>query len=242
MSKYLSIITWNVRGDLSTSGTAGQRVQDLNGAFAKLTNMHEPPADFICFQETSGDNGVLKRELERAGYACYALREGNGQGDYYVIATSPDSGFTFDAAPKQLLFEYKFPSGSPLRYPCMAKLTRAADGLKVAVYTYHASLDGGLLEGLTKCSEFAVDAANGGDFNYVLVAGDLNVTKDQRIFDLNTGKEVYLLKRLFQGFAGVSEKLDHVFCWPDLGLRNISGWHFGTSSDHELLYSKFKIE
>lgn len=239
MSEYLGVITWNVKGDLSTSGTAGQRVQDLNGVLAELAGMREQPVDFICLQETSGNNGALKKALEDAGYTCYALREGDGQGDYYVFAASP--GFTFDGPPEQCLFEYESPSGSPLRYPAVAKLTRVSDGLKVAVCTYHASLDGGLLEGLVKCSEFAVDAAESRDFNYVLVAGDLNITTGYRLFDPDLGKEVYLLNRLFQGFAGVSENLDHAFCRPDLGLRNIDGGHFATSSDHELLYGRFKI-
>lgn len=241
MSEYLGVITWNVKGDLSASGTADQRVRDLNGILAELADMREQSVDFICLQETSGNNGALKEALEDAGYTCYALREGDGQGDYYVFATSADSGFAFDGPPEQCLFEYESPSGSPLRYPAVAKLTRVSDGLKVAVYTYHASLDGGLLEGLVKCSSFAVDAAESGDFNYVLVSGDLNVTTGYRLFDPDLGKEVYLLNRLFQGFAGVSENLDHAFCWPDLGLRNIDGSHFTTSSDHKLLYGRFKI-
>lgn len=240
MSKYLSIITWNVRGDLSTSGTASRRVADLDGVMAKLKRMGEPPVDLICLQETSGDGGSLKAALERAGYTCHALREGKEEGDHYVFAAG--SGFAFDEVPRQLLFEYKSPSGSPLRYPSMARLTRAADGLKAAVFTYHASLGGGLTEGLAMCSSFAEDAAQSGVFNYVLAAGDLNVTTDEQVFDPKLGRDVPLLKRLFPGFAGVSEKLDHIFCWPDLGLRKISGYRFGTSSDHELLYGKFKIE
>jgi len=235
MSKYLNVITWNVRGDLSTSGSAGQRVADLGGVLA------EQPVDFICLQETSGDNGALKKSLEDAGYACYALREGNGEGDYYVFAVSPGSGFTFDGPPEQCLFPYESPTGSPLRYPAVAKLARASDGLRVAVYTYHASLDGGLLEGLVKCSELAVGAAGSKAFNYVLVAGDLNVTADSRVFDPDLGKEVNLLNRLFKGFAGVSEHLDHAFCWPDLGFRKISSKDYVTSSDHELLYARFQI-
>lgn len=240
MSEDLGVITWNVRGDLATSGTASQRVQDLSAVLAELTGTGRHPVDFICLQETSGSQGALKLMLENAGYTCYALREGDGQGDYYVFAVSPDSGFTFDAPPKQCLFPYKSPSGSPLRYPAVAELTRASDGLKVAVYTYHASLDGGLVEGLEKCSEFAVAAAGSGEFDYVLVAGDLNITKGYRVFDLELEKEVYLLDRIFPDFAGVSENLDHALCWPDLG-SGINGGHFTTSSDHKLLYGQFEI-
>lgn len=94
MSEYLGVITWNVKGDLSTSSTADRRVQDLNGVLAKLAGKREQPVDFICLQETSGNSGALKKALEDAGYTCYALREGDGQGDYYVFAASSD--FTFD--------------------------------------------------------------------------------------------------------------------------------------------------
>lgn len=241
MSKYLGVITWNVKGDLSTSGTAGRRVQDLTTVLASLANNGNHPVDFICLQETSSSSqGALMGMLQNAGYACYALREGNGQGDYYVFAVSPNSGFTFDGPPAQCLFTYESSSGSPLRYPAVAELSRASDGLKVALYTYHASLDGGLVEGLEKCSEFAVGAAGSGKFSYVLVAGDLNITTTYQVFDPNLGKNVYFLKRLFPKFAGVSENLDHVLCWPDL-KSGISVNHFITSSDHELLYGQFKI-
>lgn len=240
MSEYLGVITWNVKGDLATSGTASQRQRDLTAVLTELADNGNHPVDFICLQETSGSQGALKTMLENAGYTCYALREGNGQGDYYVFAVSPDSGFTFDGPPQQCLFPYQSPSGSPLRYPAVAELTRASDGLKVAVYTYHASLDGGLVEGLEKCSELAVTAAGSREFDYVLVAGDLNITKSYRIFDLDLEEEVYLLDRIFPDFAGVSEGLDHVFCWPDLG-DGIIGGHFITSSDHKLLYSQFEI-
>ncbi len=241
MSEYLGVISWNVRGDLSTSDTAGQRAQDLSGVLAELAKAPEHPVDFICLQETSGDCGVLKKVLEDAGYTCYTLHEEDGRGDYYVFATSPGSGFTFDTPPEQCLFEYESSSGSPLRYPAVAKLTRASDGLKVAVYTYHASLDGGLLEGLEKCSGFAGEAAKSGKFNYILVAGDLNVTIGSHFYDPDSEKEVYFLTELFQDFAGVSEHLDHVICCPDLGLDNICGISFKTSSDHGLLYGRFKI-
>ncbi len=240
MSKDLGIITWNVRGDLSTSGTASRRVQDLKEVLAELTGTGKHPVDFICLQETSGSQGALNAMLVNAGYTCHALREGDGQGDYYVFAVSPNSGFTFDAPPKQCLFSYSSHSGSPLRYPAVAELTRASDGLKVAVYTCHASLDGGLVEGLEKFSKFAVAAAGSGKFDYVLVAGDLNITKGYRIFDFELDEEVYLLDRIFPDFAGVSENLDHVLCWPDLD-SGINGGHFTTSSDHKLLYGQFDI-
>lgn len=107
------------------------------------------------------------------------------------------------------------------------------------------------MEGLEKCSGFAVDATEGGDFDYVLVAGDLNITEDYLILDpdpeeeeeveVEVEVEVRFLERYFQGFAGVSENLDHIFCWPDLRLHYISGYNFTTSSDHNLLYGRFQI-
>lgn len=237
----MGVITWNVKGDLSTSDTAAQRIQDLNRVLADLANSQESPVDFICLQETSGNAGALKMMLEGMGYTCYVLQEGWGRGSYYVLATSPTSGFTFDVPPEQCLFQYRSPSGSPLRYPAVARLTRAWDNLKVAVYTYHASLDGGLLEGLQKCSEFATNAARSGNFRYVLVAGDLNVTENDQMADPFLRRNVYIMRQIFRGFAGVSENLDHALCWPDLGRRNISGYNYETSSDHALLYGRFKI-
>lgn len=240
MSDFLDIITWNVRGDLP-GDTGDERVKDLAGVFADLKKKQTSLVDFICLQETSGENGALKVELEKAGYRCRVVQEGNGQGDYYVFATAPGSSFTFDDSPRQCLFKYESPSGSPLRYPAEAMLTGRAYDMKVAVFTYHASLDGGLVEGLMKCSEFAVDATESSEFDVVLVAGDLNITEDDQIFDTDLGKDVNFIKRLFKGFAGVSNHLDHILCWPDLGLRRIKGYNYETSSDHNLLYGRFEI-
>lgn len=241
MSEYLGIITWNVKGDLATSSSAGERVDDLSRVLDELASKPGWPVHFICLQETSGNDGALKDHLEAEGYTCHTLREGNGQGDSYVFAAAPNSGFTFDAAPVQCLFQYQSLSGSPLRYPASAQLTRASDGLKAAVYTYHASLDGGLVEGLEKCSAFAENTAKSGQVDYVLVAGDLNITSESTIFISRLGRYVKFMGQIFPQFAGVSHHLDHVMCYPDVGLRNIRGVSYHTTSDHELLYARIEI-
>lgn len=241
MSEYLGIITWNVKGDLATSSSAGDREDDLQNVLDELASEPDKPVHFICLQETSGNDGALKDYLETEGYTCHTLREGNGQGDSYVFAAAPSSGFTFDAAPVQCLFQYRSPTGSPLRYPAAAQLTRASDGLTVAVYTYHASLDGGLVEGLEKFSEFAGNTAAGGKVHYVLAAGDFNITTESEVFVPRLGKDVKFMGQIFPGFVGVSHRLDHVMCYPDVGLRNIRGDAYHTTSDHKLLYARIKI-
>ena len=239
MGEYLGVITWNVRGDRAAQ-TAAQRVQDLQGVLTQLAGKPDYPVDLLCLQETSGHQGGLMAALTGAGWACQTLREGNGRGDSYVFALSPGSGLAFAEAPQSCLFTYQSPTGSPLRYPAMARLVRR-DGTRVTAFTFHAPLGGAQEEGLARCSQFAEAEAGAGSAHYVLVAGDLNIDDQDQVFDSDLGRYVYLLGRLFQGFVGVSCHFDHVLCAPDRGLGNLEGRAFQTTSDHDLLYCRIKL-
>lgn len=237
MSKYLGVITWNVHGD-SLNSNGSVRVTELNMFLELLQKAGEGeyPVDIICLQETSAD-GALKDEFEKKHYEYHTLQEGRNEGGYYVFAVLPPSGFTFDGPPKQCRFEYESPTGSRLRYPAMACLTR--EGLKVAVYTYHATLHGARDEGLMKLSGIAEQTVQEGEFNYVFVSGDLNIKVGDMI-DGPTGKENFL-KKYFKEFTGASNNLDHTLCCPGPPLQNIYVRSYQTTSDHNLLYSRFKI-
>ena len=243
MGEYLGVITWNVRGDRADQ-TAAQRCQDLQGVLTWLAGKPDCPVDLICLQETSGEQSGLMAAMVEARYACWTLQEGDGQGRSYVFALPLGSSLAFSEPPQPCLFSYQSLTGSPLRYPAMARFVRREGGKQVPVtaFTFHAPLGGALVEGVAKCSQFAEGEIRAGNAHYVLVAGDLNINDQYQTFDSALGRDVYLLRRLFRGFAGVSCGLDHVLCAPDRGLRNLEGCDFPTSSDHHLIYCRIKLK
>lgn len=242
MSEYIGVISWNVKGDLRGSASASERVNNLRHALAHLSALKDCPVHFLCFQETCGSNGALEEALKKEGYTCYgALHEGNQAGMHYLFSLHPKADFVFDGVPEQCLFKYISATGSPVRYPAVAKLVRRKDGKKVALLTFHAPRDGALQEGLERCSELAVNTVKSNKFSQVFVAGDLNISEEATIYVPKLGKSVPFLKHIFPGFVGWSNNLDHVMCWPDVGLRKIFGWNFETSSDHALVYTRFQV-
>ncbi len=239
MSERIGVISWNVTGDLPDGGGP----ECVNRLWEILDDLEASdfPVHFLCFQETSGSNGSIMSALAGAGYTCHSVREGNGEGKWYLFALHPNSGFTFDKAPEQCLFHYENPSGSPLRYPSIARLTRSSDGRTVALYTLHASLDGALVEGLQKTSALVNNAVQSGQFDNVYIAGDLNILDSAQIYDERTGKMVNFLKKLFPDFVGSSHNLDHIFRWPGINRRNLTGFHYDAPGDHALIYTCFKV-
>lgn len=249
MREYLGVITWNVNGDLVGHQTAVQRRQNLQDVLKKLGEEQDCPVDLICLQETSGEQSGLMAALKKKEYTCQTLTEGKRGGRSYVFALSPGSGLTFKEDPQQCCIHYQSPTGSPLRYPAMARLVRQEDMMQVTVFNFHAPLGGALVEGLCRCSQFAEAAAKEAaeaaareeNAHYVLVAGDLNINKQKMETDPDLIRYVNLLRQLFRGFAGVSYELDHVLCAPDRGLRKLKGYNFETSSDHHLIYCRIKL-
>jgi len=85
------------------------------------------------------------------------------------------------------------------------------------------------------------NAVQSGQFDNVYIAGDLNILDSAQIYDERTGKMVNFLKKLFPDFVGSSHNLDHIFRWPGINRRNLTGFHYDAPGDHALIYTCFKV-
>lgn len=233
----VGVVTWNVHGDDKNSSTGAARCNELNGIMQQIHNAGKS-INVICLQETCGTDGALYDWLSNQGYLCSVIQEEKDAGKYLLFGVYQQWGGVPNG-PYRILIDYQEPASGPTRYPAAISI----DFLlfpTIEIINLHASLGSRLIENIQKLSDKAeAQVAKNGHLN--IVAGDLNITASYVVAD-DDGQEVPLLEQVFPSFIGGSHHLDHIFAaMKDQTVTVTDALHYGTSSDHDLVYVNFTI-